>query len=116
MGEVKKINIKNQTYYFYNDVIYLKNCDARLLKIDKKLHKNIDIYYTEYIAIRKIDDYESIYSVNSFYLRINHASGYIEEKNGIEYWIFDSADEIKEVLKNYADVEMELKKKKINKW
>ena len=85
MGEVKQINIKNQTYYFYNDVIYLKNFDARLLKIDKKTHKNIDIYYIEYIAIRKFDDYESIYSVNSFYLRINHASGYIEEKNGIEY-------------------------------
>ena len=77
----------------------------------KRRTKTLIFYYIDYIAIRKFDDYESIYSVNSFYLRINHASGYIEEKNGIEYWIFDSADEIKEVLKNYADVEMELKKK-----
>ena len=38
------------------------------------------------------------------YLCINHASGYIEEKNGNKYLIFDSVDENKEVLKKYADV------------
>ena len=38
------------------------------------------------------------------YLRIDHASGYIEEKNGNKYLIFDSVDENKEVLKKYADV------------
>ena len=75
-----------------------------LLKIDKKSYKNIDIYYIGYITIKKIDDYESIYSVNPLYLRINHASGYIEEKNGNKYLIFDSVDENKEVLKKYADV------------
>ena len=35
---------------------------------------------------------------------VNHASGYIEEKNGNKYLIFDSVDENKEVLKKYADV------------
>ena len=54
--------------------------------------------------IKKIDDYESIYSVNPLYLRINHANGYIEEKNGIKYLIFASVGENKEVLKTYADV------------
>ena len=54
--------------------------------------------------IKKIDDYESIYSVNPLYLRINHANGYIEEKNGSKYLIFASVDENKEVLKTYADV------------
>ena len=73
-------------------------------KVDKKSYKNIDIYYIGYITIKKIDDYESIYSVNPLYLRINHASGYIEEKNGNKYLIFDSVDENKEVLKKYADV------------
>ena len=28
--------IKNRTYYFYNDMINLKNFDSDLLKIDKK--------------------------------------------------------------------------------
>ena len=54
--------------------------------------------------IKNIDEYESIYSVNLLYLRINHASGYIEEKNGKKYVICDSVDENKEVLKKYRDV------------
>ena len=37
MGEVKQIYITIRTYYFYNDIIDLKNFDVRLLKIDKKL-------------------------------------------------------------------------------
>ena len=55
MGEVKQINIKNRTCYFYNNIIDLKNFDARLLKIDKKSYKNIDIYYIGYISIKKSD-------------------------------------------------------------
>ena len=80
MGKVKQINIKNRTYYFYNDMINIKDFEPNLLKIDKKSYKNIDIYYIGYIAIKKIDDYESIYSVNPLYVRINHANGNIEEK------------------------------------
>ena len=37
MGKTKHININNRTYYFYNDQIDLKDFDARLLKIDKKI-------------------------------------------------------------------------------
>ena len=44
-------------------------------------------------------------------MRINHASGYIEEKNGNKYLIFDSADENKEVLKNTQMFGMKLKTK-----
>ena len=35
MGEFKQINIKNRTYYFYNDIIDLKNFEPNLLKITK---------------------------------------------------------------------------------
>ena len=80
MWEVKQINIKNQTYYFYNDIIDLKDFEPNLVKIDKKSYKNIDIYYIGYITIKKIDDCESIHSVDPLYLRVNHASVYIEEK------------------------------------
>ena len=104
MGEVKQINIKNWTYYFYNDIIDLKNFDARLLKVDKNSYKNHDIYYIGYIKIKKIDDYESIYCVNPLYLRIIHARGHIEEKNGNKYLIFNSVNEDKEVLKKYFEV------------
>ena len=80
MGVVKQIDIKNWTYYFYNNIIDLKNFGARLLQIDKKSCKNSDIYYNGYITIKKMDDYKNIYSVNPLYLRIDHANGYIEEK------------------------------------
>ena len=104
MGEVKQINIKSRTYYFYNDIIDLKGFEPNMLKTDKKYYKGINIYYIGYITIQKIDESESSYSVNTLYLRINHASGYIEEKNGNKYLVFYSVDENKEVLKKYADV------------
>ena len=82
MGEVKQINIKNRAYYFYNDIIDLKNFKSNLLKIDKKSYKNIGIYNIGYITIKKIEHCENINSVNPLYLNITHANGYIEEKWG----------------------------------
>ena len=64
----------------------------------------IGIYNTGYITIKKIDDCETIYSVNPLYLLVNHANGYIEEKDVNKYLIFDSTDENKELLKKYNDV------------
>ena len=104
MGEVKQINIKNRTYYFYNDMINIKNFEPNVLKIDRKSYKNIGIYNTGYITIKKVDDYENIYSVDPLYLRVNHTNGYIEEKNENKYLILDSTDENKELLKKYLDV------------
>ena len=39
MGVVKQIDIKNGTYYFYNDIVNLKNFKSKLLKIDEKTYK-----------------------------------------------------------------------------
>ena len=64
MGVVKQINIKNRTYYFYNNMINIKKFDPILLKIDRKWYKDIAIYNIGYITIKKIDDCEDIYSVN----------------------------------------------------
>ena len=85
-------------------MINLKHFESNLLKIDRKSYKNIGIYNIGYITIKKIDDYENIYSVNPLYLLLNHANGYIEEKNGNKYMIFDSTDENEELLKKYLDV------------
>ena len=52
MGVIKQINIKNRTYYFYNDIIDLKKFQSNLLKIDKKSYKNISIYNIGYITIK----------------------------------------------------------------
>ena len=62
MGEVKQINIKNQTYYLYNDMINLKDFESGLLKIDKKHSKRINIYYIGYIIIKKIDDCAKVFT------------------------------------------------------
>ena len=68
MWTIKQINIKNRTYYFYNGIIDIKIFDSDLLKIDKKSYKDIGIYNIGYITIKKIDDYENIYSANPLYL------------------------------------------------
>ena len=75
MRVVKQIDIKNRTYYLYNDMINIKIFDSNVLKIDKKSYKDIGIYNIRYITIKKIDDYENIYSVNRLYLIVDHASG-----------------------------------------
>ena len=104
MGKVKQINIKNRSYYFYNDTIDLENFDTRLLKMDKKLFKGIDIYYIGYITKKKIDECNNIHSVNPLYLPIDHASVYTEKKNGNKYLVFDSTDDNKELVKKGNDV------------
>ena len=104
MEVVKQIDIKNRTYYFYNDMIDIKTFDSDLLKIDKKSYKDIGICNIGYITIKKIDDYENIYRVNPLYFRVNHANRYIEEKNVNKYLIFDSTDEDKELIKKYQYV------------
>ena len=75
-----------------------------MLKIDKKLYKDIGIYNIGYITVKKIDDYENDYRVNPLYLIVAYASGYIEGKGVNKYLVFDSADENRELLKKYNDV------------
>ena len=67
MGKVKQINIKNRTYYFYNNEINLKDFDERLLKVDKKDYKEIDINYIGYVTVKKIANCNNIDSVNRLY-------------------------------------------------
>ena len=88
MGKIRQINIKNRTD--------LKDFDAKLLKIDKKDYKDIDIYYIGYCNI--------INSVNPLYSMINEMIGHFEEKNGNEYLVLDDVDEKKEVVKKYKEV------------
>ena len=54
---MKQINIKSRTYYFFNDMINIKDFDSSLLKIDKKSYKNIGIDNLGYITKKRIDDY-----------------------------------------------------------
>ena len=64
------------------------------------------------LQLKKIDDCENIHSGNPLHLLVNHASGYIEEKNGNKYLILDdSVNENKGLLKKYEDVWDRIKNK-----
>ena len=39
--KVKDIDIKNHTYYFFDDIIKIKNFDPNNIKIDEKSYKDI---------------------------------------------------------------------------
>ena len=96
MDTTKQINIKNRTYYFYNDIIDLENFDAKLLRTDKKSYKDIGIYNIGYVTKKKSGSCMNINSVNPLYLGITYANGYIEEK-------VDSTNGNKGLLKKYND-------------
>ena len=100
---MKEINLKNRTYYFYNDIINIETFDSNMLKLDKKSYKNLDICNIGYIAIKKIGYGYDVNSVNPLYLRIDNANGYIEEINEDKYLVFDDTDENKWLLR-YDDV------------
>ena len=80
MEQVKKINIKNRSYYFCDDMINIKNFHSNLLTINKKSHKEIDIYNIGYIMIKKFSDCENIHSINPLYLIIHSATGHFKKK------------------------------------
>ena len=101
MSSVKELSIKNQTYYFYDDMIDIRKFQSNLLKIDKKPYEDFDIYYIGYITIKKFDklsDHENIHSVNPLYLIIHSATGYFKQEHGETYLILDPIDKYEEVF------------------
>ena len=76
---MKKINIKS-AYHYFEDIVNVEDFHSNLLEIDKKSHKNINIYYIGYIMIKKFSDCENIHSVNPLCLIIHSATGYFKEK------------------------------------
>ena len=104
MGSIKEVNIKDRTCYFYNDIIDIKTFESNNLKLDKKTCKDLDIFNTGYVTIKKIGHGYDVNSVNPLYLCINNASGYIKEVNEDKFLVFNVTDENKELLKRYDDV------------
>ena len=59
-NKLKEINIKNHTYYFFDDIINTKSFDPNKIKIDEKSYKYILIYYIGcvnplYLIISKVN-------------------------------------------------------------
>ena len=74
---VRDIDIKNRTYYFFNDIINIKNFDSDNIKLDEKPYRNIFIYYIGYVKIKDFK-YVKINSVNPLYLTFSELNGYFE--------------------------------------
>ena len=80
MEKFKQINIKNRSYYFCDGMINIKSFHSSLLTIDKKSHKEIDIYNIGYIMDKKFSDYKNIQSVNPLCLTTHSATGHFKEE------------------------------------
>ena len=99
MVTTKQLNIKNRTYYFYDDIINLKDFGPKLLKLDKESSIDISIYYMGYVTKRP--EY-NINSVNQLCLLIDELDGFIEEKEGSKYLNISAAYNNNDVLIKYA--------------
>ena len=100
-GNIKETNIKNRTYYSFNDMINIKDFDSNLL-----YHIDSNRIQTGYITM-KDSHYVKINSVNPSYLIINEKDdsiecNSIEESSGHKYLVFASTDKNKEVLEKYT--------------
>ena len=77
---VKSVKIKNESIFYSNDMIQLKNFDSRLLKTNKRENReNNNIYYISY-KIKKPE--HNINSINNLYFVINYLCGTIEKIDG----------------------------------
>ena len=64
MGTIKQIMFKNGTYYFYDDIVDIETFDSNMLKLDKNLYKDLDIYNIGYVTVKEIGYGYDINSVN----------------------------------------------------
>ena len=96
MVSTKQTNIKNRTYYFYNDLINIKDFDPKLLKLDKNSFNDISMYYIGYVT-KKPE--HNINSVNPLFLLVGEIDGFIEEKEGSKYLNISLKDSSSELLK-----------------
>ena len=109
MGELKQINIKNRTYYFYNDIIDLDEFGESKIRVDKKDFNDIDIYYLGYEHKKKISECNVINSVNPLYLRIVDMKGQFEKGKDDAWYLVISDDD--DVFKKLVDIFESIKNK-----
>ena len=92
---------KNRIYYFFNDIINIKNFDSNNIQIDEKQYENILIYYIGFVTM-KDSKHVRINSVNPLYLIFNKVNGYLEEMNENKYLTLVHSNEGKQKIKKYG--------------
>ena len=113
MATIKEINIKNRTYYYYNDLIDLDEFNESKIQVHKKDFNDIDIYYVGYEYKKKITGCNIMRSVNPLYLRIVDIKGQFEKgKDDAWYLVISDKDD---VYKKLVDIFESIKNEIIEK-
>ena len=107
-NKFKDIDTKNCMYYFFNDIINMKNFEPNNVKIDEKSYKNFLIYYIGYVTI-KDSKYVNINSVNSLCLIFDKMNEYFEQINGDKYLALVPINESKEKINKYEELWSKIK-------
>ena len=81
MSSLKEIFIKFCMYYFFDDMINIKDLDPKKIKTDEKSYENILIYHTEYVTLTT---QKFIVRIRLYFI-INKINEYIEESDGKKY-------------------------------
>ena len=83
-NKVKDINIKNRTYYFFNDIVNIENFDLNNIKTYETLYKSILIYYLLNWICNNQRILKNLYCKSFLsYFQIRYVNGYFEEINKI---------------------------------
>ena len=89
---IKSLKIKNQSYYYWNDIIFIDDFDIKYFKITQRESRiGIDIYYIGYVL------YKLEYSANSvrpLYLSVKSLLGSVEKIDGSSdiYLVIDKSN------------------------
>ena len=77
---VESLKIKNTSYYYYDDIVYLDDFDVKLVKVVRRESRiGVDIYYIGYVVNKPQYDLDS---VNPLYLIVRNLVGHIEKIEG----------------------------------
>ena len=89
---IKQLNIKSEQFYFYNELINLKDFDPSLIVLEQMESANVYIHYVNYATKHPL------------YLYIRELDGFIDEKKGNKYLNITLTDSNNDVLVKYAKV------------
>ena len=84
---IRQLNIEDITYYFYSDLINIKNFNNNNLNLHKKGVLGNDVHYIGYITKKP---QWNVYSVNPLYVMINKIKDHFKEVDGDKYLIISS--------------------------
>ena len=89
---IKSLKIKNQSYYYWNDIMIINDFDIKFFKIAKRESRiGVDIYYIGY-AVNKLE--YDINSVKPLYLSVKSLLGSVEKIDGSSdrYLVIDKSN------------------------